>query len=103
MVMSTAVLLSYRARHIWKSKDAAETAKRSVDWTARLAKDDAIVSSTFELPAGLIAKKATNTDTVTTILLSGGCAGVAYEVVNRVMTRDGAEIDQAIRVRVNMR
>lgn len=98
-----AVLLARTARHAWPHKDPAETIDYAVDWTARLSVGDAIASSTFELPQGLIASRASNTDRLATVWLSGGAAGTAYEVVNRVTTVKGAELEQAIRLRVKTR
>lgn len=98
-----AVLLARAARHAWPAKDPAETVDYAVDWTARLAVGDAIETSTFELPKGLISPKASNTDKVATVFLSGGAAGSAYEIVNRITTRGGAAFEQAIRLRVKTR
>lgn len=101
--MRIAVLLARTARHAWPAKDPAETVDYSVDWTARLSAGDAIASSTFELPQGLLSPRASNTDKVATVWLAGGAAGTAYEVVNRITTIKGGELEQAIRLRVKTR
>lgn len=100
----TVVLLQRTARHVWPPKDPAERRiVYAVDWTARLAEGDALASSAFELPSGLVAENAANTETVASVQISGGAAGHAYEIVNRVTTAKGAELEQAIRLRVKTR
>lgn len=98
------VLLPRTARHVWPPKDPAERRiEYAVDWTARLADGDALAASTFALPSGLVAENASNTDKVATVQISGGAAGQAYEIVNRVTTAKGAELELAIRLRVKTR
>ncbi|MHC2666573.1 hypothetical protein ACMA5K_24190 [Bradyrhizobium diazoefficiens] len=99
-----AVLLPRTARHVWPPKDPAERRiEYAVDWTARLGAGDELATSTFELPSGLLAENAANTATVATVQISGGAAGQAYEVVNRITTAKGAELEQTIRLRVKTR
>lgn len=100
----TAVLLARAARHVWPPKDPADRrVAYAVDWTARLDAGDTLAASTFELPGGLIAENAANTATAASVQISGGAAGCAYEIVNRVTTTRGAELEQAIRLRVKTR
>lgn len=100
----TVVLLARTARNVWPPKDPAERRiEYAVDWSARLSAGDALASSTFELPSGLVAENAVNTATVATVQISGGAAGQAYEVVNRVTTAKGAALEQTIRLRVKTR
>ncbi|TFV34559.1 hypothetical protein E4K66_30805 [Bradyrhizobium frederickii] len=103
MPVRTFVLSQGLVRAVWPAKLADETVDYAVDWTARLAAGDAIGASTFELPKGLVSPKASNTDKVATVWISGGAAGQAYEIVNRVTTAKGAELAQAIRLRVKTR
>ncbi|BAL77036.1 hypothetical protein [Bradyrhizobium cosmicum] len=98
------VLLARTARHVWPPKDPAERrVEYAIDWAARLGAGDALAASTFELPSGLVAENAVNTATVASVQISGGAAGCAYEIVNRVTTAKGAELEQAIRLRVKTR
>ncbi|MBW7967575.1 hypothetical protein [Bradyrhizobium sp. BR 10261] len=102
-MVRTVKLLARTARHVFPPKDPAERrVAYAVDWTDRLAGDD-LASSTFELPSGLIAENASNTAKVATVQISGGAAGQAYEITNRVTTAAGAELQQVIRLRVKTR
>jgi hypothetical protein len=92
------VLLARPARHAWAPMVAGETVDREVDWSARL-KGDELARSEFHLPPGLKATQASNGQQVTTLWISGDAAGV-YEVVNRVTTAKGRELEQAIKLRV---
>lgn len=94
------VLLARPARHIWPPKAPADLADFSIDWTARLGAGDAVATSRFELPPGLVSPRASNTGTVATVWISGGAEGAAYEIVNRVTTAKGRECEQTVRLRV---
>jgi hypothetical protein len=98
------VLLPRVARNVWPPKDPAERrVEYAVDWTARLGAEDDLARSDFELPTGLVAESASNTAKIATVWISGGAAGQAYEIVNRITTAKGAELEQAIRLRVKTR
>ncbi|WP_441268685.1 phage fiber-tail adaptor protein [Bradyrhizobium sp. 215_C5_N1_1] len=103
MAVRTFVLPQGLVRAVWPAKLADETVDFSVDWSARLAAGDAIASSTFALPSGLISPKSENSDKVATVWISGGEAGQAYGVVNRVTTRTGTVLEQTILLRVKTR
>lgn len=103
MAVRTFVLPQGLVRAVWPAKLANETVDFAIDWSARLVAGDAIASSTFALPPGLISPKAGNDDKVATVWISGGEAGQAYDVVNRVTTKAGAAFEQAIRLRVKTR
>jgi hypothetical protein len=91
-------LLPRPARHAWIA--GASGCRAAVDWSARLGDGDAIASSTFTLPAGLVAARASNTADTATVWLSGGAVGQAYEIVNRIETAKGRAIEQAIKLRI---
>ena len=95
-----AVLLAHPARHVWTSKGPTETVERHVDWSARLVAGDSIKASAFELPPGLVADAARNTELIATVSITGGEAGQTYEVLNRVTTARGLVLTQAIKLRV---
>lgn len=93
-------LLARRARHVWPPKDAAETVDFGLDWSARLIEADVIETSTFELPRGLVAVRASHGGRVATVWISGGSAGEVYEVINRVKTSRGLELEQAVKLKI---
>ena len=93
-------LLARRARHVWPPKDAAATLDFGLDWSARLVEADVIEGSTFELPRGLVAVRASHAAKVTAVWISGGSAGESYEVFNRVKTSRGLEIEQAVKLKI---
>lgn len=70
---------------------------------------DAIVTSTFVLPdqtgsaTPLVAQSTSNTATRSKVWLSGGVAGTDYEVVNRIVTTLGRNLDQTIEIKVKTR
>lgn len=64
------------------------------DWSPWLEPGDTVVSSTWTLDpanpdAALIRAGATNTTTVTTIIVSGGTLGARYRMTNRITTAHG--------------
>ena len=94
-------LLRRPALHVWIRDQAERDEDYVVDWTARLEPGDAIAASTFELPKGdLVALSASNTLQLANVRISGGTAGLAYELINRVTTKAGREHEQAVRLRV---
>jgi hypothetical protein len=100
MGVTIAKLLARPARHVWIRDQVAKPEDYVVDWTARMSAGETIKVSTFELPkSDLVAVKACNTIELTIVRISGGSAG-AYEIVNRVTTSAGRELQQAIRLRV---
>lgn len=88
----------------WPFKDPDEVLDYEIDWSARL-NGDTIVSSDFILPSGasLVEDSASHTTTTTTIWLSGGADGQAYEVTNRIVTNAGRTMDQTIRLKLKTR
>jgi len=96
----------------WPSKDPDEIEDFVVDWTARLA-GDAIATSMWIVPSGIIASSETfsNNTTIggltgrsgTTIWLSGGTEGLTYTFVNRIETTGGRTYDQSVKTKVKTR
>ncbi|MBR1206965.1 MULTISPECIES: hypothetical protein [unclassified Bradyrhizobium] len=102
-----------RAR--WPSKSPDEILDYGLDWTRRLCTAaelarlkageavvpaDTVAESTFTLPPGLIADRASNSATVAGAWLSGGVDGMSYSVVNRIKTKAGRVMEQAVKLRV---
>jgi hypothetical protein len=73
----------------------------TLDWGARrLAASETIVTSTWVVPSGITKASDTDTDTTTTVWLSGGTAGVHYTLTNRVTTSQGRTYDWSFVVQV---
>lgn len=84
----------------WPDKDPDEVLDYLVDWSARLSVGDAIASSTWIVPAGIVKDSDSFNDTTTTIWLSGGTVGTTYDITNRITT-DGARVmDQTMRLKL---
>ena len=79
---------------------------RHVDWTRRLAPlADEIKTSTFMLPPAsgdrpLVAQRTENDANRTKVWLSGGNAGDAFEIVNRIVTAGGRTTEYTVRLRI---
>jgi hypothetical protein len=94
-------LLPRPALHVWIRDNAAEVEDYVADWTARLPAGDTVASSAFELPkSDLLAINASNTLQLAIVRISGGTADQAYEIVNRITTEAGRQLQQVIRLRV---
>lgn len=84
----------------WPNKDPDEVLDYVVNWAARLESDTIVTSTWPTVPAGITKNSDTNTATTTTIWLSGGVLGAAYEFVNRVVTAAGRTMDQTIKLKI---
>lgn len=80
-------------------KDANAVLDYRIDWSAWLGVDT-IASTTWTVPTGITQDSATNTTTTATIWLSGGTAGTAYTLTNRIVTAAGRTQDQSITILV---
>lgn len=76
-------------------KDPDAVLDYSIDWSDWLG-SDTISTSTWEVDSGITEDSNSNTDTVTTIWLSGGTAGKKYELTNRITTTGGRTDDRTI-------
>lgn len=85
----------------WPVKDPDEVLDYAVDWSARIASGDAILSSSWPaFPDGLTKNSDTFTDTTSTVWLAGGTSGVRYKLTNRIVTSGGRTMDEAIQLSV---
>jgi hypothetical protein len=90
----------------WPDKDPAEVLDYGLDWSDHLAlKDpnDTISSSTWTVPAGLIAGAQFVIDGVATIWLSGGTAGANgadYTLTCRIVTSGGRTLERSVKLMV---
>lgn len=69
-------------------KDPAGTVDYSVDWAKEIGAD-VITASTWTVPAGLTKVSDSYAATATTVWLSGGTDGVAYDLTNTVTLASG--------------
>jgi hypothetical protein len=68
-------------------KDAADVVDYVIDWSAVLASGETISTSTWAVDTGITADSNTNTDTTTTIWISGGTERPAgYKAYNTIVT-----------------
>lgn len=85
------------------TKDPGATLDYKVDWTDWLGDSETISSATVTVPAGITLDTQTNTTTAQTAWLSGGTAGVSYDVVYQVTTNQSRTDQRTIRVNVEDR
>lgn len=83
----------------WDPKDPDEVLDYQLVWSDRLL-SDTISSSTWVVPDGLTEGTNSNTPTTTTVWLSGGTLGEAYELTNRVVTAGGRTMDQSVKLKI---
>jgi len=65
----------------WYSKEPSEELAYTINWARDLG-NDTIESSTWTVPPGLTKTGTSNTDTTTTIWLSGGELSKTYTITN---------------------
>lgn len=81
-------------------KDPNAVLDYRVDWSAWLPEGDTIDTSTWTVPSGINKDSESNDTTSATVWLSGGTAGVNYQLVNRVTTAGGRTDDRTITISV---
>lgn len=83
------------------SKDPTEVLDYQVDWAARLG-DDEIATSVWSLtnPAGLAIVQDNQTETATTVWLSGGTVGLQGLLLNRITTVGGRQMDETAQIAI---
>lgn len=84
----------------WPDKDPDDILDYQVNWAARLADAETITAATWVVPDGITQDDDEFTDTTATIWLSGGTAGTTYNVVSRITTSGGRQMDQTTRLKV---
>lgn len=85
---------------VLEPKDPHSVVDYRIDWSRWLPIGDTILVSGWTVPTGIVMETETNTDTSTTIWLSGGSAGTPYLLVNRIITTGGRTQDRTITIRV---
>jgi hypothetical protein len=86
----------------WPTKDPDAVLDYVVDWSDWLG-DDTISTSTWTLPFGITKNSDSNTDTTTTIWLSGGSAKRDYSIKNRIVTADGRTDERTVDIPVRQK
>lgn len=85
----------------WPSKDPDEVLDYQFDWTSRLVTNETITTSTFLVADGSVTlTNPTVAGALTTIWISGGVAGEANTVTNRIVTNQGRTYDESAKLRV---
>lgn len=83
----------------WPFKDPDEVLDYVIDWSARL-DTDTISTSAWTVPTGLTDTDEDHTTTTTTLWLSSGTLGEAYEILNRITTTGGRTMDQTVKLHI---
>lgn len=79
------------------TKDPSSVLDYQLDWSAWLAGNDTISTSTWSA-SGITIDSDANTSTSATVWLSGGVAGNKYRVTNRIVTAGGRTAERTIEV-----
>lgn len=82
------------------TKDPDDILDYSFDWTAWLATNETISTSTWLNSPGITVNSSTNTAQIATVWLSGGVSGNPYTVTNRIVTNQGRQVDRTMTIRV---
>ena len=84
------------------TKDPNAVLDYSLDWT-RWLDGDAIATSEWIVPDGLVRVTDSRTTKIATVWLSGGLAGQSYTITNRITTTGGRTEDRSFAVKVEER
>lgn len=82
---------------VWPDKDPTDVLDYSINWSGRLS-GDTILTSSFDVPAGLTKDAETNTNETSTLWLSGGTAGISYTITCTVTTAAGRTWQESVRI-----
>lgn len=87
------------------TKDPQAVLDYKIDWSAWLASGETISTSTWTVPSGITddSDSITDSNTSTTIWLSGGTADTDYDLINHIVTSEGREEDRTITIGVRQR
>lgn len=87
---------------VWPTASGATVTDGTITWT-EIGAEDTLDSAAHAVADGLTMESEANTDTTTTIELSGGTAGTRYRVTCHVETVHGNEDDRSFDVVVRQR
>jgi hypothetical protein len=83
-----------------QAKSLGEVQDYTIDWSNELASGETISSDSWTVPSGITKDSNTNTDSTTTIWLSGGTGGEEYALKNKITTNAGRDYEKTIIVPV---
>jgi len=83
-------------------KDSADVKDYTLNWAARLGDTDTISTSVWTATDGLTIDIDTNTDTTTTVWLSGGTRGRSYTAFNTIVSTEGRSWTLALTIAVQV-
>ena len=81
-------------------KDPADVLEYSFDWSIWLGATDLIASYTATPSPGITVNSEPFSTTATTAWLSGGTAGIPYEIKHKIVTRQGRVKNLTMTIRV---
>lgn len=87
---------------VWPKKDPDASLAYAFDWM-RWLNGDAIVSAEWTIPAGITKVSQSETQTHTTVVISGGTPGRHYDCAVRITTATGQTDDRTARLRIKER
>ena len=79
-------------------KDPDAILEYGFDLTDWLVDSDTIANASWTVPTGLTKGTETKTDTITTVVISGGTAGNEYKITDRITTTAGRVDDRSIMI-----
>lgn len=79
-------------------KDPNAVLDYQFDWAEWLQTLETIATSTWTPPVGITMNSSSNTTTTATVWLSGGTAGLYYDIINRIVTNQGRTDERTLRV-----
>lgn len=82
------------------NKDEQDSDDFSIDWSAELDTGETLSESEWTVEDGVDILSSDLTDTVTTVLVSGGTAGTSYHFYNKVTTSNGRILRRYITIAV---
>lgn len=80
-------------RRVFDPKAPWEEEEFDFDWSGRLAPGDALASSSWTVPPGLVDLGQSRSGARAIVKLGGGVAPEAYVLVNRVVTTGGRKLE----------
>lgn len=80
-------------------KEPTEVLDYSIDWSDWLG-DLTIATSTWSVPSGITNDADGDTDTTTSIRLSGGTWGETYDITNTIVANDGQTETRSLLIRI---
>jgi len=84
-------------------KDPSSILDYAFDWSDWLASGETIASVSWTVPAGISAEDYDETETLTTVWLSGGTADTDYNIACKITTSAGRVDERTMTIKVRQR